>query len=186
MILQQKICPTLILFILLKLKGSATGAGIIPFRKAPTVIPDLFIDGVKVERVTEYKYLGTVLDNKLNFNKNTDFIQERCQPRIFCLQKIRSLSLKHVNVSAAVLCTFYQSCIKSVLTFSFLCWFGGLNVKSKNVLNKMVNACGKVVDKRQEQVSQLYEQRVVQKARVIVDDNSQVLAKHYELLPSGR
>ena len=59
-------------------------------------------------------------------------------------------------------------------------------MKSKNVLNKMVNACGKVVDKRQEQVSQLYEQRVVQKARVIVDDNSQVLAKHYELLPSGR
>ena len=40
------------------------------FRKAPTVIPDLFIDGVKAERVTEYKYLGTVLDNKLNFNLN--------------------------------------------------------------------------------------------------------------------
>ena len=40
-------------------------------RKAPTVIPDFFIDGVKVERLTEYKYLGTVLDNKLNFNKNT-------------------------------------------------------------------------------------------------------------------
>ena len=28
---------------------------LIDFRKAPTVIPDLFIDGVKVERVTEYK-----------------------------------------------------------------------------------------------------------------------------------
>ena len=26
--------------------------------KAPTVTPDLFIHGVKVERVTEYKYLG--------------------------------------------------------------------------------------------------------------------------------
>ena len=36
-------------------------------KKAPTVIPDLFIDGVKVERVTEHKYLGTVLDNKLTF-----------------------------------------------------------------------------------------------------------------------
>ena len=39
------------------------------FRKAPTVIADLFIDGVKVERVTEYKYLRTVLDNKLNLTK---------------------------------------------------------------------------------------------------------------------
>ena len=30
------------------------------FRKIPTVIPDVFIDGVTVERETEYKYLGTV------------------------------------------------------------------------------------------------------------------------------
>ena len=55
-------------------------------------------------------------------------------------------------------------------------------MKSKNVLNTVVNVCGKVVGERQEQLSQLYE-RV---ARVIADDNSHVLAKHYELLPSGR
>ena len=59
-------------------------------------------------------------------------------------------------------------------------------MKSENVLNKMMNVCGKVVGERQEQLSQLYERRVVRKARVIVDDNSHVLAKYYELLPSGR
>ena len=59
-------------------------------------------------------------------------------------------------------------------------------MKSKNVLNNVVNAYGKVVGERQEQVSQLYERRVVWKARVMVDDNSHVLAKHYERLPSGR
>ena len=59
---------------------------LVDFRKAPTVIPELFIDGMKVERVTEYKYLGTVSDNKLNFNKKTDFIHKRCQPRIFCFK----------------------------------------------------------------------------------------------------
>ena len=31
--------------------------------------------------------------------------------------------------------------------------------------------CGKVVDKRQEYLSQLYERRVARKARVTVDDN---------------
>ena len=59
-------------------------------------------------------------------------------------------------------------------------------MKSKNVLNKVVNVCGKVVGERQEHLSQLYERCVVRKARMIVDDNSHVLAKHYELLPSGR
>ena len=44
----------------------------------------------------------------------------------------------------------------------------------------------KVVAERQEQLSQLHEHHVVWKARVIVDDNSHVPAKHYELLPSGR
>ena len=62
----------------------------------------------KVERVTEYRYLGTVLDNKLNFNKNTWLYSQKmsAKNRIFCLQKLRSL-----NVSAAVLRTFYRSCI---------------------------------------------------------------------------
>ena len=58
-------------------------------------------------------------------------------------------------------------------------------MKSKNVLNKVVNVCGKVVGERQEHLSQLCERCVVWKARVNVDDNSHVLAKHYELLPSG-
>ena len=58
-------------------------------------------------------------------------------------------------------------------------------MKCKNVLNKVVNVCGKVVGERQEQLSQLYELCMVWKARVIVDDNSRVLAKH-ELFPSGR
>ena len=58
-------------------------------------------------------------------------------------------------------------------------------MQSKNALNIEVNVCGKVVGERQEQLSRLYERRVVHKARVIADDNSHVLAKHYELLPSG-
>ena len=49
----------------------------------------------------------------------------------------------------------------------------------------MVNVCGKVVGERQEHLSQLYERRVVRKARVLEDDNSHVIAKYYELFPSG-
>ena len=157
-----------------------TKAMLTDFRKAPTVISDLFIDGVNVEGVTECKYLGTVSGNKLHFNKNTDFIYKRCQPRIFLPSKAK--------ISSCQCCcsrTFYRSCIESVLACSFLCWFGGLNVKSSNVPNKAVNECGKAVGERQEHLSQLYERRVVRKASVTVDDNSHVLAKYCELHPSG-
>ena len=57
-------------------------------------------------------------------------------------------------------------------------------MKSKSALNKMVNVCGNILDERQEYLSQLYERCVVRKARVTVDDNSHVLAKCYEILPS--
>ena len=59
-------------------------------------------------------------------------------------------------------------------------------MNNRNVLNKVVNVCGKVVGERQEHLGQLYERRVVRKAMVIADDNSDVCAKYYELLPSGR
>ena len=55
-----------------------------------------------------------------------------------------------------------------------------MNAKSRNVLNKVVNVCGKVVSERQEHLSPLYERRVVRKARVIAVDNSHVLAKYYD------
>ena len=44
----------------------------------------------------------------------------------------------------------------------------------------------RVVGERQGHLSQLYGRRVVRKARVIVDENSHVLAKCYETIPSGR
>ena len=44
------------------------------------------------------------------------------------------------------------------------------------VLNKEVNVYGKVVGEKQEHLSKLCERHVVQKARLIVDDNSHVLA----------
>ena len=113
---------------------------LIDFRKNPSTVPDLFIDGVKVERVSEYKYLGTVLDDNLSFVINTDLINKKCQSRIFLLQKLRSLQFCKV---------FYRCFIVSLLSFSLVCLYGRLSIKSKNLLNRVVNVCSKVVGERQ-------------------------------------
>ena len=57
----------------LDLNVKKTKEMLIDFRKAPTVIPDLFIDAIQVERATEYK------DHRqqAEFNKNTDFIHKK-------------------------------------------------------------------------------------------------------------
>ena len=57
----------------LDLNVKKTKEMLIDFRKAPTVIPDLFIDAIQVERATEYKDHR----QKAEFNKNNDFIHKK-------------------------------------------------------------------------------------------------------------
>ena len=62
---------------------------VVDFWKNPPPVPELIID----ERVAEYRYLGTVLDNNLTFDKNVDTIHKKCQSRIYCLQKLRNIGV---------------------------------------------------------------------------------------------
>ena len=59
-------------------------------------------------------------------------------------------------------------------------------MKNKNILNKVVNVCSKIVGVKQSSLNVLYERRVVRKANVIVCDKMHGLSQYYELLPSGR
>ena len=151
---------------------------VIDFHQKQAYLPDLVIKGEKVERVSQYKYLGTVLDSKFNFNQNPALIQKKS--RIYLLQK-----LKNLNVNSSVQQMFNHAFSESVLT-SFLCWFGSLSVKNKNMLARVVNVCSKIVSVRQESLNELYKRRAVQKGKKIAFDSAHVLARHFELLPSGR
>ena len=59
-------------------------------------------------------------------------------------------------------------------------------MKNRGMLDKVVNICSKIVGERQTSMTELYESRVMQKARRIECDSSHVLAQFYEKLPSGR
>ena len=165
----------------LDLNVSKTKELVIDFRKNPVSIPDLYINGEKVERVSAYKYLGVIVDERLDFKQNTECIYKKCQSRIYCLQKLRN-----IGISQKILGNYYKSCVESLLTFSFICWFGCLTVRDKNVLDGVVRVCSKVVRMRQVSLEELYEIRVRKKEKQIACDSSHVLAKHYECLPSGR
>ena len=165
----------------LNLNVSKTKELLIDFRKSPSSVPDLVIDGEKVERVSDFKYLGVIVDENLDFKRNTVSIHKKCQPRIYCLQKLRN-----IGVSREILQSYYQCCVQSFLTYSFICWFGSLTVHDKNVLNGIVNVCSKIVGMRQTSLNDLYERRAVKKGRQIANDASHVLVRNYELLPSGR
>ena len=59
-------------------------------------IPKCFIKGEEVERVDCYKYLGTIIDNKLLFDMNCDMIFKKNVDRgcMCCIVLGRSMQVK--------------------------------------------------------------------------------------------
>ena len=118
---------------------------------------------------------------RLRWDRHCTVTYKKCQQRLYCLRKLRSF-----NVDNTILSMFYKSCIQSVLTFSFICWFGNASQKDKNNLQRIVNISSKVTGVTQSTLTALYEKQVVNKATRILADDTHVLHADYILLPSSR
>lgn len=55
----------------------------IDFRRNLPVTALTFINGIAVESVSQYRYLGTILDDKITFEANSDAIFEKANQRVF-------------------------------------------------------------------------------------------------------
>ena len=96
-----------------------------PVKDASHPLPQpLMIKKLTVEKVSIFKYLGTVVD--LTFTDNVDHIYKKAQQRLFLLRKLRSF-----NVSAEVLQLVYICLIDSVLSFNLESWYGNLSAKKQ-------------------------------------------------------
>lgn len=91
----------------------------IDFYSTVDVTVKIVIASKEAEKINSYKYLGTVIDDKLNWVKNANLVSQTTQVIIF------TYILSIFDVDKSILIMFYRYFIKSVLTF---CWFYGLNV----------------------------------------------------------
>ena len=93
-----------------------------------------------------------------------------------------------IGVDPLVLQSYYRCCVEPLLTASFMYLYGSLGVKSMRMLNDydVVNVCSKVIGKKPIGLQELHDKQIKRKVRKIASDNSHVLAKYYEFLPSGR
>ena len=160
---------------------SKTKELVIDFRKQCPPLPPTTIDGQLVETVEEYKYLGTIIDNKLCFNSQTDAVCAKAHQRLYFYRKLRNF-----NIDPTFMRMFYSCFIESVLTFCFICWFGSLSTKNKNRLQNTVKTCSKIAGINFPTLTHIYSVRVAKKAKSIAADPSHPLSCQFKLLPSGR
>ena len=104
-----------------------------------------------VERVSDYKYLGVVMDDKLNWSEHIAYLETRLKPRLYCLRKLNSFKVSH-----EILATFYNSIICSVWTYCLLCWAGNTGKTRMKVIDDIITRVGRVIGKDLPLVNTVY------------------------------
>ncbi len=133
------------------------------------------------EIVKVFKYLGTMIDCKLSFSGNVDFICKKANQRLYLLWKLGEFS-----VSQGVLQRVYISLIESVLGYNITAWFGRITSVNKVNLNRIIRMASKIIAVKQKSIDQLYDMAVRRKALAISGDTTHPLNYAFKLLPSGR
>ena len=90
---------------------------IIDFRRHAHTHEVTSIKGLTVECVESYKYLGTIIDSKLNFEPNCEAVCKKGHQHLFCLRK-----LSYCHIDKTMLTLFYRAFIESIFFFGVMVW----------------------------------------------------------------
>ena len=83
-----------------------------------------------IEWVESHKFLGIIIDRKLNFNNHVEYILSRCNKRINLMKSLASV--KH-GVKAKILKTYYVQAVRSIIDYAA----PALLLASKTTLKKI-------------------------------------------------
>jgi len=95
------------------------------------LIPNLEIKGEKIEYVSEFDFLGIVLDTQLKWKAHLNKISKKISKAIGILAKLKNY------VPLSTMKTIYFSLVNSYLDYGILCWghnSGNLNILQKKAL----------------------------------------------------
>jgi len=165
----------------LHLNVSKTKEMIIDFRRNEPPPPPLVIQGSNVERVYDFKFLGTVLSNALTWDINCTDILKKARQRMYFLRKLKSC-----GVNKVIMTNFYRAIIESILTRSIEVWFDRLPVVNLHKLESVVKNAEKIIGTNLKSLETLYQERLTGKMTNIMKDKSHPSRHYFEFLPHGR
>ena len=54
---------------------------------------DVLVNNISISPAVKTKFLGVIIDNKLNFNSHIDFLVSKCNSRLYLMRKLKTLGL---------------------------------------------------------------------------------------------
>lgn len=101
----------------------------------------LTINGVKLERVDSFEFLGTMISSTLKWDDNLVCIIKKSHQRLFFLCQLRKL-----GVFGEGLLQFHRAVIESVHTSLTSVWYGNSAAQQKQQLDRIVCTASKIIN----------------------------------------
>ena len=140
----------------LLLNVSKTKEIVVDFRRYPPPPPLLVISAEEVEIVGEYKYLGSIIDCKLDWSLNALALLKKGNQRLYFMKKLKSF-----RGSVCPKLLEHKSTVESVVTFNSLCHFGGLKEQDKARLSKITKTASRLIGRPVPDLQALFEAKAV-------------------------
>ena len=166
----------------LELNVGKTKEMVIDFRKIKSNdITPVIINGVDVEQVKFFKFLGLTLSDDLSWEEHCTIVARKAQQRLYFLRQ-----LKKFRASKELLLQFYRATVESVLTFSISTWFCSSSQEDKDRLEKVVTTARKIVGCDLPSLQSLYNERATKRALKISADPVHPANSLFKSMRSGR
>ena len=166
----------------LQLNASKTKELIFDFRskkRNQDVIP-INVGNCNIEIVQSYKYLGTVIDNKLTWTDQCKALVSKGHQRMYFLRKLRTF-----KVDKTIMKVFYTSLIESVITYGCLVWFQSAKKADICKLQRIAKQAGKMFNEDIDLHDKLTEW-VLRKTKDIFKIKDHPLHDYYNFMRSGK
>ena len=153
----------------LLLNVTKTKEMVVDFRRERSMISPITIMGENVELVDTYKYLGVLLDNKLDWKANTEAVYKKGMSRLYFLRRLRSFSV------CCKMLEIYQSVVVGAVFFAAVCWGGSIRGADAKKLNKLIRKAGSVLGCPLDGFELVVEHRSLNKLTATLDNTSHPL-----------
>jgi ribosomal protein L20 len=158
---------------------SKTKEMVLSNKRSNPMPPPISLESKEVERVSEYKYLGTVIDEKLTFHPNTKYIVQKARKRLFKLKK-----MSYLNFSSKTITMCYKSFIESVLLYNIDILYHLLSANDKGELQHVIKSASKLGGIKIQPLIDTVTKRIENKSlRIFINGNHLI---SFDQLPSGR
>jgi len=138
---------------------------VVDFKRSKTPCQSVCIEEEEIETMQSYKYLGVVLDNKLEWSANIDTVYRKRQ-NLFFLRWLRSF-----DVCSDMLCMFYHTVIVSALFYAVVCCGSGTIDKNCRRLDKLVKMASSVIGRELDLLRTVMEQWMRRKLYSLMVNN---------------